>query len=129
MCLQESTVERCCNNEEVDRISELPDDILVSILSLLTLREAAAAKTLSSQWRRLHTTPNVVLLKYPFPLLERKIYHVNRYRIGDAAQFPGHISWINETLDSYTGSDVIKEFRVDIPCTAEDGNEENSSKK
>ncbi|XP_020081565.1 putative F-box/LRR-repeat protein At4g13960 isoform X1 [Ananas comosus] len=35
-----------------DHISELPDDILNRIFSLLTLRDAAKAKLLSRRWRR-----------------------------------------------------------------------------
>ncbi|TKW30404.1 hypothetical protein SEVIR_2G034432v4 [Setaria viridis] len=36
-----------------DRISSLPDDILVSILSLMTVREAAMTDCLSTRWRHL----------------------------------------------------------------------------
>ncbi|KAM1814979.1 hypothetical protein COP1_028382 [Malus domestica] len=35
----------------VDRISWLPDEVLVSILSRLPLKEAAATSILSRQWR------------------------------------------------------------------------------
>ncbi|XP_048443300.1 putative F-box/FBD/LRR-repeat protein At4g13965 [Pyrus x bretschneideri] len=36
-----------------DRISELPDEVLVSIVSLLSLREAAAMRILSTRWRNI----------------------------------------------------------------------------
>ncbi|CAO2182990.1 unnamed protein product [Urochloa humidicola] len=39
-----------------DRLSELPDAILVSILSLLRLDEAARCTVLASRWRRLFTS-------------------------------------------------------------------------
>lgn len=35
----------------VDRISELPDGIVISIVSLLTLKEAVASSILSRRWR------------------------------------------------------------------------------
>ncbi|XP_030945904.1 putative F-box protein At1g67390 [Quercus lobata] len=36
-----------------DHISELPDDILINILSSLTLRDAVKARSLSPRWRHL----------------------------------------------------------------------------
>ncbi|RXI07755.1 hypothetical protein DVH24_009786 [Malus domestica] len=39
----------CCSS--VDRISELPHEIIVSILSLMSLKEAAATSILSRRWR------------------------------------------------------------------------------
>ncbi|GFP93925.1 putative F-box/LRR-repeat protein at1g56400 [Phtheirospermum japonicum] len=51
------------DNELVDRISELPDEILISILSRLTLPQAIATSILSTRWRYLHTY--IDHLKFP----------------------------------------------------------------
>lgn len=48
-----SCVDRIGEVSYVDRISELPDGILVSILSCLLLKEAAATSALSRRWRDL----------------------------------------------------------------------------
>ncbi|XP_077231885.1 F-box/FBD/LRR-repeat protein At1g13570-like [Tasmannia lanceolata] len=48
--------------ENEDRISKLPDHILVSILSLLPMREAAGASILSKRWRYLFTSLHHLVL-------------------------------------------------------------------
>ncbi|KAL6186435.1 hypothetical protein ACLB2K_042555 [Fragaria x ananassa] len=73
----------------VDRISELPADILVSILSLLALKEAAATSILSSRWRYLWASS--VNLIFPFRF--------------------GYIDWVNSVVQQYRGSH-IKHFSV-----------------
>ncbi|TVU41140.1 hypothetical protein EJB05_14636 [Eragrostis curvula] len=45
-----------------DRISTLPDDLLIKILSLMTVREAAVTDCLSNRWRHLwENTDNLIL--------------------------------------------------------------------
>ncbi|CAI0469442.1 unnamed protein product, partial [Linum tenue] len=46
---------------DVDRISELPDDILGRVVSMLTLKEAAATSVLSSRWTNLWKSSVTVL--------------------------------------------------------------------
>ncbi|GAB4849561.1 hypothetical protein Ancab_004355 [Ancistrocladus abbreviatus] len=41
------------NEQLADRISELPDEVLISILSRLTIQEAARTSALSRRWRYL----------------------------------------------------------------------------
>ncbi|KAH6782795.1 hypothetical protein C2S52_000306 [Perilla frutescens var. hirtella] len=103
----------------VDRISELPDDILVSIISLLPFREAKAAKLLSARWRRLNPTGKVVSFKFPAATHRREGYEY--VQVADEAKFFDYINWVNRGgLDSYkaaasAGGGAVKLLRIDIP--------------
>ncbi|TVU33646.1 hypothetical protein EJB05_25476, partial [Eragrostis curvula] len=48
---------------EEDRLSKLPNDILLSILELLDIRDAARASMLSKQWRQIPTMLNKLVIK------------------------------------------------------------------
>ncbi|KAF8395909.1 hypothetical protein HHK36_019864 [Tetracentron sinense] len=78
----------------VDRISDLPDEILTYTLSFLTLRDAAVTSVLSSRWRYLWTS--VTSLNFDDPLCMRR----HRY-----------IKWVNQILQLHQGSN-IGAFRV-----------------
>ncbi|XP_048500936.1 F-box/LRR-repeat protein 25 isoform X2 [Beta vulgaris subsp. vulgaris] len=57
---QFGTLKRCKKIRERDRISDLPDEILIHILTLLTLKEATVTGILSKRWRNLWTScPNL----------------------------------------------------------------------
>lgn len=82
-----------------DRISKLPDDILILIISRLALREATSTSILSSRWRYLHTFTT----RLDFPsngFLKNEEERLN------------HINLVNHVLDSHRGS-VIKELKVE----------------
>ncbi|XP_059657395.1 F-box/FBD/LRR-repeat protein At4g26340-like [Cornus florida] len=89
-----------------DRISGLPDVILVSILSLLTMKEAGRTSLLSKRWR--HTWTYITGLNFDslhiiYGLkLEEKEVEVER---------PLYLSWVNQVLKSHNAP-TIDEFRV-----------------
>ncbi|KAK6257938.1 hypothetical protein QUC31_001397 [Theobroma cacao] len=94
------------SNTMKDRISELPDEILVHILSFLSLRNAARSGILSRRWR--HLWKSVPSLNFDFvnklgPGRDSK--GLNKYQFVD---------WVNAVLDLYQGKS-LDEFR--IHCT------------
>ncbi|XP_059657317.1 F-box/FBD/LRR-repeat protein At4g00160-like [Cornus florida] len=89
-----------------DHISGLPDVILVSILSLLTMKEAGRTSLLSKRWRYTWTyiaglNFDSVHIKYGLKLGEKDV-EVER---------PLYLSWVNQVLKSHNAP-TIDEFRV-----------------
>ncbi|KAL0004258.1 hypothetical protein SO802_011819 [Lithocarpus litseifolius] len=106
------------NNFPVDRLSELPEGILESILSLLTLKEIQRTSILSRRWRYLWTfvARNLVFDYQRLLPLQNNILDVNfRAESGlvnilsfERSRF---VSWVNHVLELHQG-DTIDEFRV-----------------
>ncbi|CAH9106061.1 unnamed protein product [Cuscuta europaea] len=95
------------HGDNVDRISELPDDILISIISRLTLREAIATSILSARWRHLyHHTARLDFPSFSDTLPFHQVLHQEIDK-----RFLDYIKMINRTLDSYKGNHV-KEFKI-----------------
>ncbi|KAK7840576.1 putative f-box/lrr-repeat protein [Quercus suber] len=88
-------------NLSQDRLSDLPDEILVSILSLLKLEESQRTSILSRRWRYLWTfvTCNLVFDKQGCNLTALS---------SERSKF---IVWVNDVLELHQG-DTIDEFRV-----------------
>ncbi|CAL8177071.1 unnamed protein product [Prunus armeniaca] len=96
----------------VDKISEMPDEILVSILSLLSLKEATATSILSRRWQfvwmsttflnflanNYDTGKNI----YRFILLKKE----KRY-----LESGMYVNWVNRVVEQHKGP-KIEEFRV-----------------
>ncbi|XP_030542233.1 F-box protein At5g03100-like isoform X2 [Rhodamnia argentea] len=112
-CLPANTVEHASpeheerNKDLQDMISELPHEILVSILSLMTFKEAVRTSVLSRRWKKLwsYTTGS---LDFEDSKAEQDISH-NTKSLG-AGRFK-FIGWVNRMLNSHQGS-RIREFRV-----------------
>ncbi|KAK6160748.1 hypothetical protein DH2020_004129 [Rehmannia glutinosa] len=103
----------CGNNNDVsDRMSQLPDDILISIISRLTLREATITSILSTRWRHLYT--NITRLVFP-PFEEQRSLCVEYLQQVEEKTFPDYIKMIDRILDSHNSSHSLKEFRICIP--------------
>ncbi|XP_059656668.1 putative F-box protein At3g29830 isoform X1 [Cornus florida] len=89
-----------------DHISGLPDVVLVSILSLLTMKEAGRTCLLSKRWRYIWT--HISSLNFDAShiidgiLLGKKEVEVEK---------PLYLSWVNQVLKSHNAS-TIDEFRV-----------------
>ncbi|XVE74699.1 hypothetical protein DITRI_Ditri12bG0038300 [Diplodiscus trichospermus] len=89
-----------------DRISELPDEILFTILSFLTLKEVASICFLSKRLKSLW--PNIVTLNFDASdaLCElRRICNLRKKKRS------WYIGWVNNILELHKGS-TLNEFRV-----------------
>ncbi|XP_059657266.1 F-box protein At5g03100-like isoform X2 [Cornus florida] len=89
-----------------DRISGLPDVILVSILSLLTMKEAGRSSLLSKRWRYVWTyitdlNFDASHIIYGLELEDKELEEGR----------PFYLSWVNQVLNSFNGP-CIDQFRV-----------------
>lgn len=89
---------------EVDKISQLPDDVLVHIFSRLTWREVIATSILSTRWRRLNTYITRLTFSTRHPSKHKYI------------GFSKHTKEIYDFLSSSKSCRFLKEFEVDVPC-------------
>lgn len=89
------------------RMSDLPNDILISIISMLTLREATATSILSRRWRYLHTY--MTRLDFPRFTLPRPI---DRSEGAVEKRFRDHVKMINGVMDSHRGGRGVKEVKM-----------------
>ncbi|KAL6535674.1 hypothetical protein OROMI_027048 [Orobanche minor] len=102
-----------------DRISDLSDDILTSIICHLTLKEATATAVLSSRWR--HLSAYVTHLDFPPFLLPKLVINPlngeeeEEQEILLGKLFRHYIKSIDHVLDCHRGSRV-KEFRAEMLC-------------
>ncbi|KAJ4709471.1 Fbd-associated f-box protein [Melia azedarach] len=88
-----------------DLVGRLPDDILVNIISRLTLKEAARTSVLSSRWKYLWTFTSSLKFDPGRSIL--------RYTLGmnpSEEERSKYINWVNKVLESHRGS--INEFKV-----------------
>ncbi|CAL5424173.1 unnamed protein product [Camellia sinensis] len=100
-----------CNTEVGDSISQLPEEILCSIVSLLTLREAARTSVLSRRWRFLWRS----LLKLNFDITNMTGDTILQQH--DKGRF---VTWINQVLKHHAGEKIVS-CRVVYPLGGEYG--------
>lgn len=95
-----------CGFNSNDFISRMPDDILVSILSRLPLKEAATTSNLSTRWRYLWCQTNGL----DFDANEKldKIAIDSKLRV---VERPKYINWVNRVTRQHKGP-TIDEFRI-----------------
>ncbi|GKA50956.1 F-box domain containing protein [Tanacetum coccineum] len=83
-----------------DIISQMPDDVLVMILSFLPIKEAVVTSCLSSRWRFLWG--NVTRLKFEA---------TPNFLIGDDSKWYKYMNQVNNVIHSYNLS-IVKDFRI-----------------
>lgn len=82
----------------MDSISQLPHDILVFILSLLTLKEAARTSILSRRWRCLWSFIPCLNFDGQKKLLDLQL--TEKELENEGRQF---VKWVSQVIDSYKG--------------------------
>ncbi|KAB2600926.1 F-box/FBD/LRR-repeat protein [Pyrus ussuriensis x Pyrus communis] len=99
------------NNNLVDRISQLPDEILSSIVSLLPLKEAAATSILSRRWQYVWSSTMNLDLDAKFELGEY-LFHfmVMEPELKDQEQHR-YVNWVDNVVEQHRGP-VIEHFRA-----------------
>lgn len=101
-----------------DRLSELSDDVLVNVLSCLTIQEAARTSILSSRWRYLwkwftgclNFHNSLTTAAHKFELRDDKVFDVERRKF---------VSWVNQVLRSLQ-SRTMEELRIRFDVTSDD---------
>ncbi|KAL9438967.1 hypothetical protein AB3S75_024600 [Citrus x aurantiifolia] len=87
-----------------DHINELPDDILVNILSRLTMKEAVRTSIISSRWRYLWRGFSGCLnFDDPFTMANSKWPHLNLKSGPINVERHKFVSWVNQVLSSLEG--------------------------
>ncbi|XP_012836239.1 PREDICTED: FBD-associated F-box protein At4g10400-like [Erythranthe guttata] len=94
-------------NYDHDKISQLPDDILISIISRLTVTEAVSTSILSKRWRHLHNYTT----RLDFSLTSETYCHV----VSKRKFLKKYATVISRTLGSHNGGEFLQEFRLSLP--------------
>ncbi|XP_059437310.1 F-box/FBD/LRR-repeat protein At1g13570-like [Corylus avellana] len=107
---------------EADLTGRLPEDILSSIISLISVREAATTSILSKRWRYLWTTSSNLDLDPKnmlghFLCLEHFQRQHTQWKQKQKGRFVG---WANHILELYAGKKVDS-FRVEYPLGSDHG--------
>ncbi|KAH0705746.1 hypothetical protein KY285_010281 [Solanum tuberosum] len=109
-CTRRQQNNSCCVASMEDRLSQLPDEVIVSILSQMTIREAVVTSSLSTQWRYLwmHATR----LKFDVSqFITWKMFYYPRLCRKEGMK---HINLINNVLDFHKGGH-LEEFTLSFP--------------
>ncbi|XP_038701012.1 F-box/LRR-repeat protein At3g58900-like isoform X2 [Tripterygium wilfordii] len=94
-------------NVEEDKISELPDEVLVSILSRLTMREAARTSVVARRWLKVWTfCPSL-----NFAASETFLSSYREARRVYEEEKQEYVNWVNCVLEAYQGS-IIDDFHI-----------------
>ncbi|XP_074290502.1 putative F-box/FBD/LRR-repeat protein At1g22000 isoform X2 [Silene latifolia] len=97
-----------------NRIEALPDDVLISIVSHLNLKEAARTSVISRSWRYLwtHTTGGLDFVESIPKHTEQNILDLSRFKL---------IDWVNQVLNVHKAS-TLDVFKVSFGISDESSN-------
>ncbi|GAV63903.1 F-box domain-containing protein [Cephalotus follicularis] len=99
-----------------DPMCKLPEDILCSIISRLSLREAARTSILARRWRHLWKTASSSLDFDAFNMTGNHLGCSQNINIRHDLK-GGILEWVNEILQLHCGN-KIESFRVEFPWAA-----------
>ncbi|XP_057525565.1 F-box/FBD/LRR-repeat protein At5g53840-like isoform X2 [Amaranthus tricolor] len=92
------------NHEEKDRLSQLPHDVLMSIMSLFTIKEAAQTSVLSRTWNYFWRCFPILVFKDDFPTL----HFVARNPLLLPEGRSNFTTMVNSVIDSHRGLTIDK---------------------
>ncbi|CAL2272511.1 unnamed protein product [Prunus armeniaca] len=95
----------------LDRISSLPNEVLVSILSLLSLKEAQATSVLSRRWQHLwrHVLASTRTLDFD---AEKTLCRLSNLRAGARdLLICRYVDWVNNVVEHHRGP-MVETFRI-----------------
>ncbi|KAL7137286.1 hypothetical protein ABFS83_10G081900 [Erythranthe nasuta] len=95
--------------DDDDRISKLPDDILVDVISRLSLKEAGRTSVLSPRWKNVwkHTP----FLNFDADDVLQKIMEHHSSKDLIKIEAPKYVEWVNSVIRSHK-SPTLKEFKI-----------------
>ncbi|KAI5318512.1 hypothetical protein L3X38_038220 [Prunus dulcis] len=98
------------HNKLLDRISELPDAILVSILSLLPLKEAHATGVLSRRWR--YVWASTMILNFEAEKALCSLLDLEPE--AEELEVPCYVDWVNvNSIEAQSWSNLGVVFDLD----------------
>ncbi|CAL1387888.1 unnamed protein product [Linum trigynum] len=115
-CVETMASNNVSGSEKIDRISALPDGILVEILSLLTLIEAVRTSVLSQRW--IDVWKFVPDLDFHALAVRLRAVAINgrlevRLLTGDEVRLQKHVSGVNQVLEQHR-SPKVNHFRLSL---------------
>ncbi|KAL8039813.1 hypothetical protein ABFX02_10G060900 [Erythranthe guttata] len=95
--------------DDDDRISKLPDDILVDVISRLSLKEAGRTSVLSPRWKNVwkHTP----FLNFDADDVLQKIMEHHSSKDLIKIEAPKYVEWVNSVVRAHK-SPTLKEFKI-----------------
>lgn len=110
--LKSCKILRRSGGEENDKLSELPDEILLSIMSRLTMKEAAKTSIFSHKWKKLwEYYPGILNFEDSRTKEEQRSAYIRSEVSQNTCNF---VRWVTHVVEHHFGP-AVEEFRVTFP--------------